>query len=197
MDLAPGSYSYIAYGWMHSIKSNFIGSRYIFRFNNILNALEILWENQFDQTALMLIIHSYHNWQLDIWFCLNQTSEIFKGNCLFQILALVSRKYLSPPRRWGTPANPISSYQKSTSSQICFGNENEKHPMWPCPSFRRQVSFSRWSSPQTPGWVQCKPGKFEFFQKFSRNNNLHPTSISFSSLSRTISFSNLSKHKWH
>ena len=36
-------------------------------FHNILiNALEILWENQFDQTALMLIIHSYHKtiWHL-------------------------------------------------------------------------------------------------------------------------------------
>ena len=95
------------HGWMLSIKSNFIGSKYICRFqNNILNALVILWENQFDQTALMLIIHSYITFGSVVPTTRHQKphSKIFKGNCLFQILALASRRYLSPPHRWGIPA---------------------------------------------------------------------------------------------
>lgn len=87
---------------------------------NILNALKILWENHFDQTALMLIIHSYHK---AIWhLVLSQKPNIkrrikrFKGNCLFQILALASRRCLSPPRRWGIPSKTKLSILSSPFS---------------------------------------------------------------------------------
>ena len=76
-------------------------------FNNILNALQILWENQFDQTALMLIIHSYHK---DLLLSHQQQashekalSEIFKGNCLSRTLVLASRRCQNQLHQSGKP----------------------------------------------------------------------------------------------
>ena len=83
-------------------------------FNNILNALQILWENQFDQTALMLIIHSYHK---DLLLSHQQQashekalSEIFKGNCLSRILVLASRRCQNQLHQSGKPEKSIKKY---------------------------------------------------------------------------------------
>ena len=124
-------------------------------FNNILNALQILWENQFDQTALMLIIHSYHK---DLLLSHQQQashekalSEIFKGNCLSRTLVLASRRCQNQLHQSGKPEKSIKKYIQFFHFSFQFSL---------CPFFRMLANFCHWSSPQTQEWERCKSENF-------------------------------------
>ena len=167
-------------------------------------------KNQFDQTTLVLIIHSYHKtiWHLVFFQQPNmrrQNQRFLKAIVCFKFLHLLQediRAHLVNEENLQRQHSPhhflLSSYQSLTSASFytnCLLLLSFLLFLSPCPSFHRQVSFFRWSSPQTPEWVQCKSGAGRNGLNFRecQINNFPPTSISFSSLSRTISFSNLGK----